>query len=294
MLNVAVRCGLALVLVAAAATKLAQPRRSRAALATFGIRSEPLARVAWGAVVTAELGLAAGVALGSSLAAYLAAGMLLAFAAGLELALAQGRAGAPCACFGSGSRVSTTAVARNVALALAFAVTPSLPGHEATTEQWLGLGLAVALLGLAALGVAVLALAREVGLLRSRLAPEAALDVRHEGPELGSRSDAIARFDPDRSGELALAVFTSEGCHACTAVEPELDELAREPLVALRLFDERRDADVWSALDVPGSPFAVALARDGTVLAKGTFNTRGQLEGVLAVAERRLREGARA
>jgi hypothetical protein len=30
------------------------------------------------------------------------------------------------------------------------------------------------------------------------------------------------------------------------------------------------------------------------VLAKGTFNTLGQLEGVLAAAERRLREAARA
>ena len=38
-------------------------------------------------------------------------------------------------------------------------------------------------------------------------------------------------------------------------------------------FDEVRDADAWAAADVPGSPFAVALDADGTVLAKGTFNT---------------------
>ena len=48
-----------------------------------------------------------------------------------------------------------------------------------------------------------------------------------------------------------------------------------------------RDADAWTAADVPGSPFAVALDADGTVLAKGTFNTAGQLESVLAAAERR-------
>jgi len=41
------------------------------------------------------------------------------------------------------------------------------------------------------------------------------------------------------------------------------------------------------AADVPGSPFAVALGADGTVLAKGTFNTGAQLESVLAAAERR-------
>ena len=44
---------------------------------------------------------------------------------------------------------------------------------------------------------------------------------------------------------------------------------------------------------MPGSPFAVALDADGTVLAKGTFNTGAQLETVLAAAERR-RAGARA
>ena len=38
---------------------------------------------------------------------------------------------------------------------------------------------------------------------------------------------------------------------------------------------------------MPGGPFAVALDMDGTVLAKGTFNTGAQLETVLAAAERR-------
>ena len=53
----------------------------------------------------------------------------------------------------------------------------------------------------------------------------------------------------------------------------------------LRTFDEDADADAWAAADVPGSPFAVALDADGTVLAKGTFNTGAQLESVLAAAE---------
>ena len=57
--------------------------------------------------------------------------------------------------------------------------------------------------------------------------------------------------------------------------------------MSLRTFDEVADADAWSAADVPGSPFAVALDADGTVLAKGTFNTGAQLESVLAAAERR-------
>jgi hypothetical protein len=294
MLNVVVRCALAVVLLAAAALKLAQPARSRAALATFGVRSPAPARYAWGAIISAELALAASVAGGSALATYLAAGLLAAFAGVLAVALARGRAGAPCACFGAGSRVSRGGVARNLALAVAFAVTPSLPGHHASTEQWLGLGLAGALLGVAALAVAVLALAREVGVLRARLAPEAALEIPHEGPEIGSRNESITRFRPGPAARLALAVFTSEGCHMCRLLEPELDALAREPAVALERFEEGRDLEVWAALDVPGSPFAVAFDLEGTVLAKGTFNTLGQLEGLLAAAERRLAEGVRA
>ena len=68
---------------------------------------------------------------------------------------------------------------------------------------------------------------------------------------------------------------------------PAVAALGRDPHVELRTFDEVRDAHAWAAADIPGSPFAVALDADGTVLAKGTFNTPGQLESVLATAERR-------
>ena len=57
--------------------------------------------------------------------------------------------------------------------------------------------------------------------------------------------------------------------------------------MVVRRFDEHADAAVWALADVPGSPFAVAVGADGTVLAKGTFNSGGQLESVLAAAERR-------
>jgi hypothetical protein len=55
----------------------------------------------------------------------------------------------------------------------------------------------------------------------------------------------------------------------------------------VRSFEEGGDAAAWSELRVPGSPYAVALDLDGTVLAKGTFNNLAQLESVLATAERR-------
>jgi hypothetical protein len=73
----------------------------------------------------------------------------------------------------------------------------------------------------------------------------------------------------------------------CRALAPTIEAFGRDPRVALRTFDEVADAEAWAAADVPGSPFAVALGADGTVLAKGTFNTGAQLESVLATAERR-------
>ena len=73
----------------------------------------------------------------------------------------------------------------------------------------------------------------------------------------------------------------------CEALRPTVDSVAAHPAVAVGRFDEHDDSEVWSALDVPGSPYAVALDPEGTVLAKGTFNNLAQLESILAAGERR-------
>jgi hypothetical protein len=286
--------GLAALLLGGAGLKLASARRSHAALETFGLRGERLRWVALSALIAAEMGLAAGLALGSDLAAYLGAGLMLFFAAELWTALARGRRGAPCACFGARSRVSPLAVVRNVVLAACLAAVPALSAVDPSTEGWLAAGLAVALLATGALAVALLALAREVGQLRLALPPQSALEVPHEGPEVGSRTALIEEFGRAGGEHLALAVFTSEACHVCRSLEPAVASLGRDPVVSVRVFDEQRDAGAWRALDVPGSPFAVALSLDGTVLAKGTFNSLAQIESVLATAERREHEVARA
>jgi len=295
MIEGVARIALAGVLTVAAALKLADARSSQAGLATFGLASPAARRVAFVAIVAWELALALGVAAGLDVAAFAAAVTLLAFAAVLAVALRRGGSGSPCACFGSRSRVSAAAVGRNLGLAAAFAAVPLLPEVRLSTTGWLALGLGAALLGVLGLTVAVLALAREIGVLRLAIGPQSALEIPEEGPELGSRTDLLDEFGDTAAGpELALAVFTSESCRVCRALEPAVAHLARDPMVSLRTFDERRDPDAWRRLDVPGSPFAVALDRDGTVLAKGTFNTLPQLEGVVATAERRLREAVRA
>ena len=269
---------LAAVLLASAAAKLVSGRSGRDALRSYGI-AWPGARAAlWGGAIVAETGLAIAVAAGVPGSTEAAAALALA------VAILRGRAGGPCGCFGGRSRIGWLAFARTALLAAAFAALPFLPDTKLSTEAWLGAGLVVALAGLAALGVAVLALARELGELRLAIAPQAALSLEHEGPELGGRVGLIDRFDG--RAPLAVAVFTSPGCGLCQALEPSLRLVANDPEVELELFDEETDADAWASLAVPGSPYAVVLGRDGVVLAKGTFNSLFQLESLLAHATR--------
>ena len=293
MVEVIGRALLTAVLLAAVVSKVVDPRRSAAAMATYGFES---VRSQWGAlaiVVAAESVLAVGVAIGSDAAAYAAAAMMLLFAATLGSALMRGRAGAPCACFGAGSTVSGASIIRNLVLAAGFAVLPALPGGWMSTDQWLGLGLGLALLACAALAVAVLALAREVGMLRLRLGPSAALEISHEGPEVGGTTGLIDRFVLEPRNEFALAVFTSVGCHVCRVLGPAVDSLRSEPSLSVATFEESADSEVWEALGIPGAPYAIAMDASGTVLAKGTFNNLAHLESIVATAERRQTERIR-
>ncbi|MDX6667327.1 MAG: hypothetical protein QOK04_707 [Solirubrobacteraceae bacterium] len=289
-MTVGVRLVLGAVLFVAACLKLARPRASQSALETFGVHDGRARWMLWGLVVAAEASLGVAVALGSAAAAYSAAAMLLAFVVLQGIALARGRRGEPCGCFGPQSRLGPLGIARDLALALGLAAVPTVPSLSTTT--WLGVGVGICGLALVVLAVAVVALAREVGVLRLALGPQAALEIPHEGPEVGSRSEVVAQIDRAPGARFALAVFSSEGCRMCQALEPSVAFVSEDPLVALRVFEEGRDAGVWRALDVPGAPFAVAMDMDGTVLAKGTFNSLGQLESVIASAGRRQREAA--
>ena len=288
MLEVAARLILGGILAGASLAKLASPASSRAALASFGIERRRAQAIVFPLLICAELGLAAAVIAGSDAAALMAAALMALFAATMVSAILRGHAGAPCACFGARSTVGWGGVLRNLVLAAGFAALPLLPESEMSTDDWLALGLGVALLACAGLAVAVLALAREVGMLRLRLGPDGALELAEEGPPLGSKVDLGLAFEPE--ARLGLAVFTSETCHVCRALEPSVEALRRDPFVALETFEEKADAAVWSRLEVPGSPFAVAVNRDGVVLAKGTFNNLAQLESVLGAAERREAE----
>jgi hypothetical protein len=284
-----VRVALAVVLGIAAAAKLRSPVAAAEGLETFGV-PRPLRLPALVSVAFVEAALAVAVAAGSDAACYAAAVLLVLFAGVLGAALRAGRGGAPCACLGARGRVGGLAVIRNLVLAAGFAAVPSLPKGAPSTQGWLLIGLVAAFALIGVLGVALLALAREVGLLRLRLAADPALEVAGEGPPVGAHVALRERFDSGGDARLALAIFSSDGCRLCQTLRPVVAAFARDPLVAVAVFDEVRDAAVWRELRIPGSPFAVAFDRDGTVRAKGTFNTYGQLESILSTAERRLAE----
>jgi thiol-disulfide isomerase/thioredoxin len=237
LVEIVLRLVLAVVLASAALAKLAAPRASIDALASFGFGDGPLRPVGWAVLIAVELALAIAVALGSDAAAYAAAALMTMFAALTVAALLR--------------------------------------------------GLGVALLACAALAVALLALAREVGMLRLQVGTQGALEITGEGPEIGAHADGLAERIGRNGADLGLAVFTSEGCGICQSLEPAIDNVAKDPRVAVATFDEAAEAELWRSLGIPGSPFALALNREGMVLAKGTFNNLAQLESVLATAERR-------
>ena len=232
--------------------------------------------------------LAAGVAAGIDLAAYLAAGLMAAFGAAMLAAMQRGRSGAPCACFGARSTVGwprslVTWCSRS--RSSRFRCSP----RASYDHEWLGLGLGVALLACAGLAIAVLALRARWG-CRLRLRPAAALEIPEGGAagRLAHRSDRPLRAWPRvRAGARGLHLRRLPRVPRARAG----DRVAR-PRPRARGRGVRGDFEarrVAGARD-PGSPYAIALDLDGTVLAKGTFNSLAQLESVLATAERRRAE----
>ena len=292
MIEIVVRVALALVLGGAALAKLLSPRTSEAALATFGFAAGAMRRGAWVALIVTELVLAAGVALGSDAAAFGAAALMAMFAALMGTALMRGKAGAPCACFGARSTIGPLSVLRNLALAAGFAAVPFLPDSDPSADAWLALGLGSHWPHAPGWPSRCWRWHARWECSASSSGPRG----RSRSPARGRPSGPAllrsrSRLAFDGHAELGLAVFTSEGCHLCQTLAPAIENVALDPLVVVGVFDESAEPVLWRELEIPGSPFAIAAGRDGTVLAKGTFNNLAQLESVLATAERRRREG---
>ncbi len=265
LLDVVLATLLGAVLLVSAGMKLADRTGTAIAAATYGLRGRP-ARAVWLPLVTVEALLAAGLLAGSRAAALLAAALLAGFAVVQAIVVLAGRGGAPCGCFGARGRVSWGSAGRAAALSAAAALLAVAPASSPPS----GLRDAAAALAVAVAAVLVLR-------ARSASVPDGALEIDGEGPPLGARLEQLG-LPP---GDVRLAFFSADGCRLCRALYPHAERLG-----AVR-FDERVDGRAWEVADVPGAPFAVALGADGSVLAKGTVNTRRQLASVVAAARER-------
>ena len=231
---------------------------------TFGLNGRAAGWI-WLPLAAVEALLAAGLLAGWGPAAWAATALLCVFAAAQAIAIAAGRAGAPCGCFGARGRISWGSVVRTASLGAGAAL--------------LGLAAIAVPVGLraGAAGAAVVAAAVLVARAHRTGSPDGALDIASEGPPLGTRLDLAG----PGTGDLHLAFFSSADCRLCRGL------LTPARRLGASVFDEVDDRRAWTDAAVPGAPYAVVLGPDGAVLAKGTVNTRRQLVSVLATARER-------
>ena len=199
VLEVVARLVLGGLLAGASLAKLASPASSRAAMATFGIDGRRPQAIAWALLIACELGLAAGVIAGSATAAYLAAALMATFAATMVGAILRGPRRRPL-------RLLRRPLDRR--LVRASPATSRSPPRSPRSRRCRprtcpptsgsASGSCSPLLACAGLAVAVLALAREVGLLRLRLGNGERARDRRGGPAavLRGRGDRPLRARP--------------------------------------------------------------------------------------------------
>ncbi len=208
-----------------------------------------------------------------------AATVMALFMAVMIRARIQGRRSASCGCFG-GTRQSGTvflairsAVIGATGVVLATGIGGSVDPRPETLQS-----ATLAILGVLVIGLslAVVALYRQVGVLSMRIAPQSALELIEEGPDVGEVAPMLV--DLTRMGPEMVA-FVSLNCRVCINVLPGLRAIDRDgiPVRWIREDDEPEVFDEWG---VPGTPYVVYLV-DGVVRSKGLVNTLEQIQWVI-------------
>jgi hypothetical protein len=126
------------------------------------------------------------------------------------------------------------------------------------------------------LGLAVVALLRQIGVLHARLRP-LGTHFAGEGPE--RLAPAPAGYDY-AAARLTVVAFTSATCVICAGLLPGLRALARSyGDVALHVVEHGRStAPVFAAFNVRSTPYFVAVDQRGIVQARGVANSLEQIE----------------
>ena len=160
------------------------------------------------------------------------------------------------------------------------------------------------------LTIAVLALARQVGVLNQRVAPAGALTPT-AGPKIGELTEFLEiddlngtrqRIGGPGSERTALVLFISPTCPVCKALLPAARSLATKERLRLVFasdgFDPARhrafsedvgiqrfpyvvSQELGLRYGVSRLPFAVLIGADGVLLGRGLVNTREHLESLM-------------
>jgi methylamine dehydrogenase accessory protein MauD len=161
----------------------------------------------------------------------------------------------------------------------------------------------------AVLTVVVLALARQIGILHTRLAPAGAL-MNTAGPEIGSPAPQVAAQDIDGNPialggpgiQPLLLLFVSPSCPVCKELVPVAQSLAKREKLRLvfasdggeadrhRSYIERMDiatypyvvsAEVGMRFAADKLPYAALVDREGVLRSRGLVNSREHLESLV-------------
>ena len=164
------------------------------------------------------------------------------------------------------------------------------------------------------LGIALLALARQVGVLHVRVAPAGAL-LTVKGPVVGEAAPVLDALTMDGAaiaigkalakGSMQLLLFVSPSCPLCKDLIPIAKNFAkREKLDIVFVGDDEVEEQrtmiarlemqgfsfingpiVGRTFHVDRLPHAVLIGDDGTVLSKGLVNSREHLESLVTAHE---------
>lgn len=162
------------------------------------------------------------------------------------------------------------------------------------------------------LGLALLALARQVGVLHVRVAPAGAL-VTGKGPMVGEAAPAMEATTLDGAvlvigkapGRKQLLLFVSPHCPLCKDLVPIAKNFARTEKLDIVFVGDDQESEqraMIARLQMEGLPFvnssivgrayhvdrlphAVLIGEDGKLLSKGLVNSREHLESLITAHE---------
>ncbi len=132
-----------------------------------------------------------------------------------------------------------------------------------------------------ALGVSVIALLRQIGVLHTRVAPMG-VHFAGEGPDLDSEAPHVDSVDYT-STPYTLLAFTAPTCEICASLKPALQRLARGyEEIELQVIDHDTMPATFADFRVRSTPYLIAVDNDGIVRSRGVANTLDQAEEMLA------------